>query len=331
MKNKIIFLILLVFLSSGCSSYTELNDLSIVNTLAIDYKDNKYELTLQIIEGINNNDSIEKEITTLSSNEKSLDESFNKLYINSKKKLYLSHIDLLILTEEAINNNLIEITTNFLENNEYRNNFNVVLLKDIPLKEFMENKVLAEDINNLVKTNQKETSITRTKDFEEMIKDLLINGNTYLPTISYHNNELSLKGYTLINNYKIYEELSYKDSILLNLLSNQVMRAYLNGNNIYDNQTIITTKNNNISFKFLTTIDEDKDFINQTKIDLENFLKKYQEKDYDILKLTEKVRKNNYSYYKNTPDLLEKLTFSFTFILKEKENYLQGDAIYETK
>ena len=331
MKNKIIFLILLVFLSSGCSSYTELNDLSIVNTLAIDYKDNKYELTLQIIEGINNNDSIEKEITTLSSNEKSLDESFNKLYINSKKKLYLSHIDLLILTEEAINNNLIEITTNFLENNEYRNNFNVVLLKDIPLKEFMENKVLAEDINNLVKTNQKETSITRTKDFEEMIKDLLINGNTYLPTISYHNNELSLKGYTLINNYKIYEELSYKDSILLNLLSNQVMRAYLNGNHIYDNQTIITTKNNNISFKFLTTIDEDKDFINQTKIDLENFLKKYQEKDYDILKLTEKVRKNNYSYYKNTPDLLEKLTFSFTFILKEKENYLQGDAIYETK
>lgn len=331
MKNKIIFLILLVFLSSGCSSYTELNDLSIVNTLAIDYKDNKYELTLQIIEGINNNDSIEKEITTLSSNEKSLDESFNKLYINSKKKLYLSHIDLLILTEEAINNNLIEITTNFLENNEYRNNFNVVLLKDIPLKEFMENKVLAEDINNLVKTNQKETSITRTKDFEEMIKDLLINGNTYLPTISYHNNELSLKGYTLINNYKIYEELSYKDSILLNLLSNQVMRAYLNGNNIYDNQTIITTKNNNISFKFLTTIDEDKNFINQTKIDLENFLKKYQEKDYDILKLTEKVRKNNYSYYKNTPDLLEKLTFNFTFILKEKENYLQGDAIYETK
>ncbi len=331
MKNKIIFLILLVFLSSGCSSYTELNDLSIVNTLAIDYKDNKYELTLQIIEGINNNDSIEKEITTLSSNEKSLDESFNKLYINSKKKLYLSHIDLLILTEEAINNNLIEITTNFLENNEYRNNFNVVLLKDIPLKEFMENKVLAEDINNLVKTNQKETSITRTKDFEEMIKDLLINGNTYLPTISYHNNELSLKGYTLINNYKIYEELSYKDSILLNLLSNQVMRAYLNGNNIYDNQTIITTKNNNISFKFLTTIEEDKDFINQTKIDLENFLKKYQEKNYDILKLTEKVRKNNYSYYKNTPDLLEKLTFNFTFILKEKENYLQGDAIYETK
>lgn len=331
MKNKIIFLILIVFLSSGCSSYTELNDLSIVNTLAIDYKDNKYELTLQIIEGINNNDSIEKEITTLSSNEKSLDESFNKLYINSKKKLYLSHIDLLILTEEAINNNLIEITTNFLENNEYRNNFNVVLLKDIPLKEFMENKVLAEDINNLVKTNQKETSITRTKDFEEMIKDLLINGNTYLPTISYHNNELSLKGYTLINNYKIYEELSYKDSILLNLLSNQVMRAYLNGNNIYDNQTIITTKNNNISFKFLTTIEEDKDFINQTKIDLENFLKKYQEKNYDILKLTEKVRKNNYSYYKNTPDLLEKLTFNFTFILKEKENYLQGDAIYETK
>lgn len=331
MKNKIIFLILLVFLSSGCSSYTELNDLSIVNTLAIDYKDNKYELILQIIEGINNNDSIEKEITTLSSNENSLDESFNKLYINSKKKLYLSHIDLLILTEEAINNNLIEITTNFLENNEYRNNFNVVLLKDIPLKEFMENKVLAEDINNLVKTNQKETSITRTKDFEEMIKDLLINGNTYLPTISYHNNELSLKGYTLINNYKIYEELSYKDSILLNLLSNQVMRAYLNGNNIYDNQTIITTKNNNISFKFLTTIDEDKDFINQTKIDLENFLKKYQEKNYDILKLTEKVRKNNYSYYKNTPDLLEKLTFNFTFILKEKENYLQGDAIYETK
>lgn len=331
MKIKFCILLSSILLLTGCTSYIELSDLSIVSTLGIDYQNNKYELTVNVIDGKIDDQEIEKSITTFKSQKNSLEEAFNDIYLKSSKKLYLSHLDLLIITDDAINQKLLEIIKNFLENNEYRNNFNVVLLKDFQLSEFMNKNILAEDINNLIKTNQKETAFSMTKDFETIVKELLIDKNTYLPTISYTNEELTLNGFTLIKNYKIYNQLTLEESILLNLLQNKVNKAYLNGNNIFENQTRITTNKNHISFQFFTTINKDNNFKEKTKKELIKFLTHYQNENYDILKLTEKIRKNDYYYYKNTSNLLSKLTFEFSFEIKEKENYLQGDVLNETK
>lgn len=331
MKIKLGILISLILLLTGCTAYTELNDLSIVSTIGIDYKNNKYQLIVNVIDGKLDDQEIEKSITTFKSEKTSLDEAFNDIYLKSSKKLYLSHLDLLIITEEAINQKFPAIIQNFLENNEYRNNFNVVLLSDFSLSEFMNQNIQAEDINNLMTTNQNETAFCIVKDFEMIVKELLIDKNSYLPTISYPNEELTLDGFTLIKDYQIYKQLTLEESVLLNMLQNKVHKAYLNGSNIFENQTLVTTKRNHITFRFITTLNKNKDFEEKTKKQLSDFLTKYQKEDYDILKLTEKIRKNDYKYYKNNKDLLSKLTFDFSFEVKEKENYLQGEAIYETK
>lgn len=325
MKKKIIILLVLMFITTGCTSYTELNELSIVNTLGIDYVDNQYQLIINVMNGELDDDKIEKNIITYSSLEETLDKTFQYIYTKSSKKLYLSHIDLLILTEDAINSEFRSIISNFLENNEYRNNFNVVLLKDISLKEFMNYKIPAEEINNLINTNYKETAISKPVDFESVIKDLLIDSNTYLPTITYSNDKIQLQGFTLIRNYKVYEQLSLKESILLNILNNYVNKSYINGNNILFNQTHIKTKNNHIYFQFTTHLLKDNHYEQDIKNDLLIFLKKYQNNNYDVLKLLERVRKNDYSYYQKTNNLLQQLTFDFNFDIKIKQNYLQGD------
>ena len=331
MKIKLGILISLILLLTGCTSYTELSDLSIVSTIGIDYQEDKYHLTVNVIDGKLDDQEIEKSITTFTSENTSLEEAFNDIYLKSSKKLYLSHLDLLIITEDAINQKFSAIIHNFLENNEYRNNFNVVLLSNTSLSDFMTQNIQAEDINNLIATNQKETALSVVKDFEMIVKELLIDKNSYLPTISYLNEELTLNGFTLIKNYQIYETLTLEESILLNMLQNKVNKAYLNGSNIFENQTLVTTKQNHITFHFITTINKDNNFEEKTKQQLTDLLTKYQNEGYDILKLTEKVRKNDYSYYKETKDLLSKLTFGFSFEIKEKENYLQGDAFDETK
>lgn len=331
MKKKLAILITFMLLLTGCDSYTELNDLSIVSTIGIDYQEEKYQLVVNVINGKLDDQEIEKNITTFKSEQTSLEEAFHDIYLKSSKKLYLSHLDLLILTEDAINQKFPEIIHNFFENNEYRNNFNVVLLKQTSLTEFMNQNIQAENINNLIKTNQKETSFSVNKDFEMMVKELLIDKNSYLPTIYYPNQELTLAGFTLIKNYQIYDELSKEESMLLNMLQNKMNKAYLNNNYIFENQTLISSKQNHITFRFITTLNKNNDFEEKTKKQLIEFLTKYQKEDYDILKLTEKVRRNDYHYYKNSTDLLSKLTFDFSFEIKEKETYLQGDAIYETK
>ena len=296
-----------------------------MNTLGIDYVDNQYQLIINVMNGELDDGKIEKNIITYSSLEETLDKTFQYIYTKSSKKLYLSHIDLLILTEDAINSEFRSIISNFLENNEYRNNFNVVLLKDISLKEFMNYKIPAEEINNLINTNYKETAISKPVDFESVIKDLLIDSNTYLPTITYSNDKIQLQGFTLIRNYKVYEQLSLKESILLNILNNYVNKSYINVNYILFNQTHIKTKNNHIYFQFTTHLLKDNHYEQDIKNDLLIFLKKYQNNNYDVLKLLERVRKNDYSYYQKTNNLLQQLTFDFNFDIKIKQNYLQGD------
>lgn len=322
--KKIIILILIIFMNTGCSSYIELNDLSIVSDISIDYKDNNYILIVNIIDGELDDQAIEKNIITYSSKKETLEEAFQDIYLKSNKRLYLSHLDLLILTKDAINYKLTDIINNFLDNNEYRNNFNIVLIDD-DLDNFISLKILTEDINNLIKTNQNETGYSHTKDFETVLKELLIDNNTYLPTITTDSNILTIKGFTLIKDYKVYKNLTLEESIILNMLENNIKKAFISNSNILENQTLITTNKNNIYFKFITTINEVNDnYKNLTSKKINNFLEELKNDNYDVLKLSDKIRKNNYNYYKDNNNLLSKLTYHYDFYIKIKENYLNG-------
>lgn len=331
MKIKLLIILFLSLFCTSCHSYTELNDLSIVSVIGIDYQNDQYQLVVNVIDGSLDDKEIEKQITTFQSKQSSLEEAFHDIYLKSSKKLYLSHLDLLVLTENVVQEKFSEVINNFLENNEYRNNFNVMLLRGSNVEDFMKEDIQAEDINHLIKTNERETGFSAIKDFETILKELLIDENSYLPTFSYSNEEITLKGFTLIKDYQIYQELSLKESILLNLLQNKIQKAYLNETNILENQTLVTTNKNHISIRFLMTIQGDHYFKENTKKDIEQFLDKFHEDNYDILKLGEKIRKNDYHYYQNTSQLLQKLKFSFTFQIKEKESYLQRGATDETK
>lgn len=328
--KKWIFL-LGILLSTGCTSYTELNELSIVNTLGIDYQENQYQLVINVMDGSLDDGKIEENFTTYTSQAPTLEEAFQMIYLKSDKRIYLSHIDLLILTEEAINHHLSNIINNFLQNNEYRNNFNVILLKEIPLETFMKEQIEAEQINHLLNTNYKETAMSKPQDLETMMQELFIDQNTFLPTITYENQEILLRGITLIKNYQVLEELSTEDTILWNLLKNTLQKTTISPYTIFENQTLLTTKKNEIYFHFLTTVNQKEDFEQSIKPKLLSFLTKFQTKDYDILKLTQKIYQNDYRYYQKTPNLLSKLNFHFSFETKEKENYLQGELFHETR
>ena len=111
--KKYLFLLSIILLFTGCSSYTELNELSIVDTLGIDYIDNKYYLVMNVIEGKLNDKDLEEEFTTYQTSGDTLEECFHEIYLQSPKRLYLSHIDLLVLTDNSINNKFMEIIHNF--------------------------------------------------------------------------------------------------------------------------------------------------------------------------------------------------------------------------
>ena len=99
MKNKIIFLVV-IFLFTGCYNYREINNLAITTAIGIDKKDEKYLLTIQVV---NTQKAVSK--TSGSSDEtkfiiyetegESLQETLRRIVLESPRRLYGNHLQLL--------------------------------------------------------------------------------------------------------------------------------------------------------------------------------------------------------------------------------------------
>ena len=321
MKKLLLVLLITTFIT-GCSSYTELNDLGLVSLLGIDYKDDMYQIYVTIMEGNQDDGTLEKNQKYFYSEANTLEEAFQKITLQSDKKIYLSHIDCLLITEELIDNKLKNVLTNFLNNNESRNNFNIVLVKD-NLETYFNENITADKINKLILINSNESGTITEMDFEIFLKNLLIDSNSSIPTISYNEDNLQVEGFTLIKNYRVFDSLNLEESFIFNLLNNNVNHAIFKNSTIYDSESIIKTNKNKVIINIDITTDRsssiDKDIKNLAK-SLFNF---YKEEDYDLLKLKNKIKQNDYLYYKDTNNLLEKIELKINIDTKLKNNYIE--------
>ena len=321
MIKKIFVLVSILLLTTSCNSYTELSDLGITSMLGLDYQNEEFIVYTTIIADRDNEENKEK-YKTYHATGKTLEEAFENIYIQNSKKIYLSHMNLLVITEDLINNQLTTMIKHFLSNNEYRNNFQIVTIKS-KLEELFYQEITAEEINKLITINMEESGTTRSIDFETFLKDILIDHNTVLPTIKLENS-IFIEGFTLIKNNQIYDFLSNEDAILYNYLTNEIKKTTFQGITVYENETIITTKKNNIEISITSTINKQPElYQKELKTALLNLLTTYQQKQYDLLKLEYKIYQNNYSYYQKSQDVLNQLKFHIKIHPTIKNNYLE--------
>lgn len=321
MIKKIFVLVSILLLTTSCNSYTELSDLGITSMLGLDYQNEEFIVYTTIIADRDNEENKEK-YKTYHATGKTLEEAFENIYIQNSKKIYLSHMNLLVITEDLINNQLTTMIKHFLSNNEYRNNFQIVTIKS-KLEELFYQEITAEEINKLITINMEESGTTRSIDFETFLKDILIDHNTVLPTIKLENS-IFIEGFTLIKNNQIYDFLSNEDAILYNYLTNEIKKTTFQGITVYENETIITTKKNNIEISITSTINKQPElYQKELKTALLNLLTTYQQKQYDLLKLEYKIYQNDYSYYQKSQDVLNQLKFHIKIHPTIKNNYLE--------
>ena len=97
MKKYLILII--IFFLTGCSSYIELNDLAIIDTISIQKEDNNYKLTISYIEEIEEN-NLNPQTKIIETKDTNINQLFNDLSLKINKKIYLSHLNL-FLTEQS--------------------------------------------------------------------------------------------------------------------------------------------------------------------------------------------------------------------------------------
>ena len=191
MKKVIIIIIAIITLVyvNGGQNYTELNDLAIIKSIGIDYENNKYTLYAEIIDEITQNNLPKTKV--IKSSDNNIKNVFNDI------KLYLSHIDLLIISETLNNNNYQEIIDYFLESKEIRNDFMCVFSNEI--ENVLENSKY-DEVEEIITTNKDSKNIINVT-FEEIIKDFL-NKKSFKASYITYDNEIKFTNNVLYQNNK---------------------------------------------------------------------------------------------------------------------------------
>ena len=256
-------IILFIFLFTGCWNYRELNNLAITTAIAIDKKDNKYEVSILVVNTKENNSlgNSESETIVYTGIGKSVSEALNEIDLLSPKKLYIEHLSILIISKEIAKEGLTNVLDYFLRNSESTKRFQIALAdnaKDVikvlkPLEAYPASSIS----KNFQLSNESQARSSLILYSEFLYKYLEKGINPVLPTISIIGNtkqgskNKSLEQTTPSAITKLDNMAIFKDDKLVHIANKQESKAINIINNKIDQINIYIKCNNNITIKIL--------------------------------------------------------------------------------
>lgn len=191
MKNKII-LILICLCLCGCANYAELDNLSIVTAVAIDKKDDNYEVSFLIANAPKSQTSSkegEAQTTVYSGEGKTISEAAQTISQVSPKQLYFGHINVVVISEDVGKEGFFKVADFLIRNPESRKKFYLLQAKDTkaqnvlkivsPLESFP-----SQSIATLIESNRASKSIATSVSYSNFVGNALEKGNEpVLPSI----------------------------------------------------------------------------------------------------------------------------------------------------
>lgn len=323
--KKILIIILTLLLCTGCFDYKEINDLAIINAIGVDYENDEYVITLEIL-----NDQIDKDSSKITSYTKvgygkNLTSAIENAADKLSKQLIFNHIKLMILSKSIIEEKFENIIDLFLRNTYFRENFYVIsATKNKPetLLNHTTNEapIASTAITDTLESIRYSSNTNVLKKFDEIVEEVITYGiDTCFSNITLKDNEFIVDGMSIFNNYSYKSNLSNEYVKIYNLLTDNFDRPTYTIN--YDNLSFTTAINNgkinteiksgtiNVTGNLMGRIIDndpkfnirdpknleriDNDFTNLLNKKIPEFIKVLQDNNSDILGITR-------NYYKKT-------------------------------
>lgn len=202
--KRIKFLILLLLpLLSGCYNYRELNELGITTAVSIDYKDDAFYVIAEVINPIKQQDassSNNSPFVNYNSSSSSLQDAFRKVVLESPRQLYAAQLEIIVLSEEVVNNHLEEVLEYFARDPEARTEIKIIVAK-------------TEDSTKAITLQTLLTSLSSSNIINSLDLQSKVLGMAYPVTLNELLNmyidpylEVVLPSMTLYGNYEIGDE-----------------------------------------------------------------------------------------------------------------------------
>ena len=202
-KIKYLSMLLIIPLLSGCYNYRELNELGITTAVSIDYKDNNFYVIAEVINPIKQQDassSNNSPFINYNSSSSSLQDAFRKVVLESPRQLYAAQLEIIVLSEEVVNNHLEEVLEYFARDPEARTEIKIIVAKTEDSTKAITLQTLLTSLSssNIINSLDLQSKVLGM-DYPVTLNELL---NMYIDPYL----EVVLPSMTLYGNYEIGDE-----------------------------------------------------------------------------------------------------------------------------
>ena len=322
--KKILIIISILFCTTGCFNYKELNNYAIATGMAIDFNNNEYEVSFLISNSPKSNSSIsghDYKTVIYSGKGKTIYECIKQIGTISPKELYIGHLSIVLISEDVAKKGINKIIDFLVQDPRSKKNFFVALTKTNKAKEVLSITSPLTDFpsqnlsTNIKTTSELQGSVIAT-DFNKLLYniankgvDLTLSGFKVEGNIgneSTDNNTNIPKSYIyltplgIFKNDKLVYWTTLDESKGINIINDNINYMYfnINCNNGYmvveinklkSNINVLKNKNVNIKINGKASINEI-----TCNIDLNNqkTIKKFEKKIEDKIKTLENYAVN---------------------------------------
>ncbi len=259
--KKMIFIIPIIFLLTGCYNYREINELAIVSGVSISKVGDEIELTTEVINPKKEQDASsgeEPEFIIYTSRAKSVQEAIRKMIKESPRKMYGAHIEILVIDEGIAREDLMDILDFFARDPEIRSEFKVLVGKSDDVLKITTplEKISSENIQNSLENNNQYLGFANVVTYHELISNVLNpNIELVLPVLSMKGNvnlgedkenitdtlvnaTPIIDGMAIFRNNKLKGYLNEEEALTYNILRNSAKNFFVRTSG-HDNEYIV--------------------------------------------------------------------------------------------
>lgn len=248
--KKLIILLIIPLILTGCYDYNELSDLAIVSGIGIDFEEDEFIVTFEILSTKKEGETSASSSTyNVSSKGSSVVEAFSKNGTLMDKIPYFEHVDVIVISEEVAKNHLKEVSEYIIRTSKLRNETYLAIASNYTAKEVISNTstekpVAASFITNLLENNKNSASAAYYIPYTEVLNSILTKGEDAIVSVislkekeekeqqseeqnesgnekeQQSEKEIELIGLGIFKDYELKHIFNTEESSIINLLNN---------------------------------------------------------------------------------------------------------------
>ena len=225
MKKFILLLLIPLFLG-GCYDYNGLNDLAIISGIAIDYEDDEFKVTFEVIstkkEGETSGSSNTYYVTSSGDN---IVYAFTNAANKMDKVPYFEHVEMVVFSKNVAQEYLEDCIDYLIRTERLRNEF-YAAISDGKAEELLSassknHPIVSNYLVQLLEFNNETYNAAYYIQFTKTVNSMLSEGeDAMLPVFKAEDDKIELTGLGVFKDFQLVHIFNNEDASVINLLNN---------------------------------------------------------------------------------------------------------------